>query len=590
MTLAPLDWIVITSYIILVLVIGLAYTRRAQRGTEEYFLSGRQLPWWIAGTSMVATSFSVDTPLLITGWTRTGGIQANWIWWGLGISGMFSVFALSRLWRRASVVTDVELTELRYSGRSAQWLRGFRGFWLAVPVNTIAMAMVLRGMGKVAKAVTGLPEEITLPVAGGVVFICTYAAGLWGVVITDFIEYFVAQGSAIVFAIVAVHHVGGLSSLVNSVSSDLVSFFPHPPVHSSFWQSGFWTPAMVGLAVYAFVQWWAYLNSDGGGKIIQRLSASKDEQHAMWGLLWFNVTHYAIRTWPWILCALVSLVVYPQIADPEMAYPKLMMDIMPAGWLGLMIAGFVAAFMSTINTQLNWGASYVINDIYRRFIKKEASDRHYMVASRISVLILSALTVGVALVIDSVRDAFMFILAFGAGTGAVYILRWFWWRINAWTEISAMIASTVISTVLYLLNKFGNAGISHPAIITLTAFGSAAVWLIVTWVTHPVPKAHLETFYRRTRPWGAWGPVKNTVPAFSNRDVVPTGQKRESTRVILWSIVGTIGLFSIMFGLGKLLLGAPVLGIILIIIGGISGIYLMYSGAFSGGTRFIESP
>jgi SSS family solute:Na+ symporter len=588
-TLAPLDWIVITCYIILVLVIGLAYTRRAQRGTEEYFLSGRQLPWWIAGTSMVATSFSVDTPLLITGWTRTGGIQMNWIWWGLGISGMFSVFALSRLWRRASVVTDVELTELRYSGKSAQWLRGFRGFWLAVPVNTIAMAMVLRGMGKVAKAVTGLPEEITLPVAGGVVFICTYAAGLWGVVITDFIEYFVAQGSAIVFAIVAVHHIGGLSSLIKSVSADKLTFFAHPPTHTSIWESGFWTPAVVGLAVYAFVQWWAYLNSDGGGKIIQRLSASKDERHALWGLLWFNISHYAIRTWPWILCALVSLVVYPQIADPEMAYPKLMMEIMPVGWLGLMIAGFLAAFMSTINTQLNWGSSYVINDIYRRFIKKEAGDHHYMVASRISVLILSALTVVVALSLNSIRDAFMFILAFGAGTGAVYILRWFWWRINAWTEISAMIASTVISTVLYLLNKYSNAGISHPAIITLTALGSAVVWLLVTWLTPPVSKVHLETFYRRTHPWGAWGPVKDSLISSAGIQHAKPRLQSEGTKVILWSVSGTIGLFSIMFGIGKLLLGSPLLGLILIIIALLSCVYLIRSGAFLGGKRLVES-
>jgi Na+/proline symporter len=577
LTLAFWDWFILAAYIVLILVVGLAYTRRAHRGTDEYFLSGRRLPWWIAGTSMVATSFSVDTPLLITGWTRTGGIQANWVWWGLGVSGMFSVFALSRLWRRASVVTDVELTELRYSGRSAQWLRAFRGFWLAIPVNTIAMAMVLRGMGKVAKAVVGWPEELSLPIAGGVVFICTYAAGLWGVVVTDFIEYIVAQGSAIVFAIIAVRHVGGLSSLVKSVSSNLTSFFPHPPAHTSFWQSGFWTPAVVALAVYSMVQWWAYLNSDGGGKLIQRLSASKDERHAMWGLLWFNITHYAIRTWPWILCALVSIVVYPQIADPEMAYPQLMMDIMPAGLLGLMIAGFLAAFMSTINTQLNWGASYLLNDVYRRFMVKDADDRHYMLASKVAVLILTAFTVVVALIIDSLRDAFMFILAFGAGTGAVYILRWFWWRINAWSEISAMIASTVISSTCYLMNKYGSAGISHPAIISLTAFGSAAIWLLVTWLTPPVPVSQLETFYRRTRPWGAWGPVKAALA-----DSIDAVDRGEGARVILWSIIGTIGLFSIMLGLGKLLLGAPVLGAVLLGIGGICSVYLVVKGGFRG--------
>jgi len=573
LTLSILDWSIIVIYIAVVLVVGLAYTRRAQRSTQEYFLSGRSLPWWLAGTSMVATSFSVDTPLLVTGWTRTGGIQANWVWWGLGVSGLFSVFALSRLWRRASVVTDVELTELRYSGRSARWLRAFRGFWLAVPVNTIAMAMVLRGMGKVAKAVTGLPEEVTLPIAGGVVFVCTYASGLWGVIFTDFIEYIIAQGSAIIFAFFAVRHVGGLSSLVKSVSHDLVTVFPHPPVHTSIWEAGFWTPAVVALAVYAFVQWWAYLNSDGGGKIIQRLSASKDEQHAMWGLLWFNVAHYVIRTWPWILCALVSLIVYPVIADPEMAYPQLMMDIMPAGWLGLMIAGFVAAFMSTINSQLNWGASYVINDIYRRFVTKDASDRHYVVASRVTVLVLSALTVLVALFIDSVRAAFMFILAFGAGTGAVYILRWFWWRINAWTEISAMIASTVISSTLYLLNKYADAGVSYPAIITITAFGSAVVWLAVTYATPPVPLQQLAEFCRRTRPWGAWKPVRATLDT-----ATVTAAEGEVARVIAWCVMGTVGLFALMFGIGKVLLGSPWLGAALLVVAAACSAALILTG------------
>ncbi len=574
MTLAPLDWIVIALYIALIVGVGLAVMRRAHRGTDDYFLTGRSLPWWIAGTSMVATSFSVDTPLLITGWVRTGGIQQNWLWWSLGISGMVAVFGLSRLWRRAQVVTDVELTELRYAGKPAKWLRAFRGFWLSIPINVIAMALVLRAMGKVMEAAIGMPPELSLPIAGGVALLYALMAGLWGVVITDFIQFFIALGGAIIFAVFAVEHVGGLSVLIDSLSSgEMLHFFPHPPTGTSIWQGAFWTPALVGLAVYSMVQWWSYLNSDGGGKIIQRMSASKDERHALLGVLWFNIAHYVIRPWPWILVALVSVVVYPEMADPEMAYPKLMVELLPAGWLGLLIAGFLAAFMSTIDTQLNWGSSYLINDIYRRFLKKNAPDRHYLFASKVSVLLLSVMTVGAALMIDSVRSAFMFILAFGAGTGAVYILRWFWWRINAWTEISAMIASTVISSTLYLLNKYADAGISYPAIITITAFGSAAVWLLVTWLTPPVPIAHLEAFYRRTRPWGAWRPVRNalTVPL----DPV---KHQEGIKTIIWCVLGTIGLFGWLLGSGKLLLGSPTLGGVMIVLATICWIVIARTG------------
>ena len=580
MSLAPLDWIVIAIYIALIIGVGLAVMRRAHRGTEDYFLTGRSLPWWIAGTSMVATSFSVDTPLLVTGWVRTGGIQQNWLWWSLGISGMVAVFGLSRLWRRARVVTDVELTELRYAGKPAQWLRAFRGFWLSIPINVIAMALVLRAMGKVMEAAVGMPPELSLPIAGGVALLYALMAGLWGVVITDFIQFFIALGGAVIFAVFAVEHVGGLSALIDSLSSgDLLNFFPHPPTGTSIWQGAFWTPALVGLAVYSMVQWWAYLNSDGGGKIIQRMSASKDEHHALLGVLWFNIAHYVIRPWPWILVALVSVVVYPEMADPEMAYPKLMVEILPPGLLGLLIAGFLAAFMSTIDTQLNWGSSYLINDIYRRFLKKNAPDRHYLFASKVSVLLLSVMTVGAALMIDSVRSAFMFILAFGAGTGAVYILRWFWWRINAWTEISAMIASTVISSTLYLLNKYTDAGISYPAIISITAFGSAVVWIAVTFLTAPVSISHLTAFYRRTVPWGAWGPVKSSILETEGHPA-----KGEAFRVICWALLGTFGLFGLLLGIGKLLLGDPILGIIMLLIALICWSLLVITGGLRSAT------
>jgi SSS family solute:Na+ symporter len=578
LTLATLDWIVIAGYIVIILGVGLAVMRRANRGTDDYFLTGRSLPWWIAGTSMVATSFSVDTPLLVTGWVRTGGIQQNWVWWSLAFSGMVSVFALSRLWRRARIVTDVELTELRYSGRSAQWLRGFRGFWLAIPVNVIAMALVLRAMGKVAEAVLGMPQTLTLPVIAGVAFVYALFAGLWGVVITDFVQFFIAMGGAIVFSVFAVQHVGGISKMLDALPDRTVlNFFPHLQHGTPFWSGEFWTPALMALAVYSLIQWWAYLNSDGGGKIIQRMSASKDERHSLWAVLWFNIAHYVIRPWPWILVALASLVVYPEMADPEMAYPRLMTDVLPAGWLGLMIAGFLAAFMSTIDTQLNWGSSYLINDIYRRFLVKDAPDRHYLWVSKGSVLLLSLLTVGVALIIDSVRGAFMFILAFGAGTGAVYILRWFWWRINAWTEISAMIASTAISSTLYLLNKYAGAGVSHPAIISITAFGSATIWLTVTFLTRPEPMDHLGTFYRRTRPWGAWGPV-----AARMSTSLRASTRGEALRVVTWCVLGSVGLFGLLFGIGKLLLGDPRLGIAMLVVAGACWIALILTGGLSG--------
>lgn len=516
-------------------------TRRAHRSTEEYFLAGRALPWWIAGTSMVATSFSCDTPLYVTKLVRTMGIFENWQWWCFGIGSLFSAFFLAPLWRRARVLTDVELTELRYGhGKAPRVLRAFRALWLALPINVVAMGWVILAIAKIMEAAVGWDKSVSILIFTGLAFFYTTLSGLWGVALTDLLQYVIAQVGAIVFAVYAVREVGGLSALKEGITHTLhrpeTLNLSVSPGGGGLFSGDFWTPAFTGFIVYISVTWWANVNSDGGGKIIQRQNACRNEQHALLATLWYSLTNIAFRSWPWIIVALCSLLIYPNIADPEMAYPRLMMELLPFGLKGLLIASLLAAFMSTISTQLNWGASYLVHDFYRNFLFKEGSERHYLWISKLATVIVLAGAGLAAYFTTSVTEAFKFIIAFGAGTGPVYVLRWFWWRVNAWSEIAAMAASSVITLLL-----LGAGSIHFGARLLIITFGSAVIWLAVTLVTKPVTLKPLAEFYVRTKPVGLWRPVRQYMESTTEKPAAPA-RILLPLRGWIWGLCFVIGL------------------------------------------------
>jgi len=549
-SLSTLDWVIVVVYLLGTLGLGLVFTRRAGRSTDEYFLSGRNLPWWLAGSSMVATSFSSDTPLFVTGLVRSGGISANWVWWSLVIGGMFSVFFLSRLWRRAQVMTDVELTEMRYSGRPAAVLRGLRAAYLAIPVHSISLAWVILSMIKIMDVLFGPAAMAAL--VGSIAIMTLYSAmsGYWGVVVNDLVQLVIAMGGTVLLAVLAVWHFGGLENLrvqalaCSKLNERLLEFFPRfeggNPLELSFWTSPF-----MGFLIFVSIQWWAYKNSDGGGIIVQRVASCKNEKQALLATLWFNIAHYAIRPWPWILVAMASVVILPDLADGEAAYPEMIRRFAPPGIMGLMFATFLAAFMSTVSSYLNLSSAYLVNDVYRRFFAPNRSERHYVWVSRGASCAFMLMGAGIAAVSDSIANLFTFLLAFTAGVGVIYLLRWFWWRINAWSEISAMLASSLVSCLLYAF-KEQLGGLTQPLILVLTTGISTAVALIVTLATGPVERGKLEAFYRKVRPPGRWGPVARSA------GVAPASG---AGRLIVNWIGGTVMVLGAMFAIGKALLG-----------------------------------
>ena len=547
---SPIDWIIIAAYLAFTLLVGILLSKRAGRSTGEYFLSGRKLPWWIAGTSMVATSFAADTPLVVGGWVRTEGISHNWIWWSFAISGMFSVFLLSRLWRRAKVLTDVELTELRYSGGSASFLRGFRAAYMAGPINCFTMAWVIVAMIKLLGVLFNMPPVLAVGVCVLIATIYCVLSGYWGVVVTDLVQFALAMGGSIALCVIVAGKCGGLGALVRQsqaspMGEKLLAFFPHPPGGAMPYTMAFWKGPMFAFLVFISVQWWGNKNADGGGAIIQRMSSTKNERHSLLATLWFNVANYALRPWPWIIVAIASMHFMPNLSDGELAYPLMIKRFVPAGLMGLIVASLLGAFMSTIDTHLNLSSSYFVNDFYRRFVRPGASERTYVVTSRIMSIVFMVLAAEIALLHGSISGLFKFLLAFGSGAGAVYILRWFWWRINAWSELSAMIASSVISSVLFACNKrLGN--LPYPLILLITVFGSMVVWVAVTFLTPPVSREKLKEFYRRVRPFGAWGHIA--------RECRLPPAPGLGWGLVNW-IAGTVMVLAATIGAGKFLLG-----------------------------------
>jgi solute:Na+ symporter, SSS family len=551
------DWVIIVLYFLVSAAIGLAYTRKASQSLDEYFVSGRALPWWLAGTSMVATTFSADTPLVVAGLVARYGVAGNWLWWNGAISGILTVFFFARLWRRAGVLTDLEFAELRYGGKPAAALRGFRALYLALPINLIIMGWVTRAMVTVLQISLNINPWKAAILLFAVTAGYTIFAGLWGVVVTDMFQFIVKMGGVIVLAVLAVKSVGGLDELTRLSAAHFGSrdaaFGVLPPTDTA------WLPLST-LVVFLSVQWWAawYPGAEpgGGGYVAQRILAAKDERHGLLATLWFNIAHYALRPWPWILVGFVAVIRYPHLANPEEGYVRVMVDVLPSPMKGLLLATFAAAYMSTVGTHLNWGASYLVNDVYLRFLRPKASDRARVMASRVATVVLMLLSLVVMAYLKSVEEGWKLLIGLGAGTGAVFILRWYWWRINAWSEISAMAASFVTSIALHLAQiDPGNTSTSDYARAMLINVGiSTAVWLAVTLLTPPESDAVLERFYRKVRPGGpGWRRVAQRLGFGGDR--IPGG----ALSWVNW-VAGVTAVYASVFALGEFLTGSRTKG------------------------------
>lgn len=565
MQLATIDYLIIFFFFALVLGVGLYVSKSSGKNTSEFFLSGRSMPWWLLGFSMVATTFSTDTPNLVADIVRNNGVSGNWVWWAFLITGLLTVFVYAKLWRRSDVNTDMEFYEVRYGGKPAHFLRWFRAFYLGVLFNIMAMAAVTLAAIKIGQVMLGLSPVETVVIAGTITMIFSAVGGFKGVVYTDFVLFFVAMGGAIgaAYYLVNIPEVGGLSNLMSNANVvDKISILPDMNDTES---------VIMLLIIPLAVQWWSawYPGAEpgGGGYIAQRMLAAKDENHAIGATFFFNIMHYALRPWPWILVALASLVVYPDLASIHEAFPNVeesklghdlaysaMLTKLPAGLLGLVLASLGAAYMSTLSTHLNWGASYVVNDVYKLNFGKNASEKHLVMVGRIATVLLMVFSALFALVLQNALQLFEIILMFGAGTGLIFILRWFWWRINAWSELSAMVSSGIISILL----NFTSVGtilfaaedgvfptwFKFPFVVLITTI----VWVVVTFVTPKESDATLQGFYDKIQPGGpGW---KKQAAASSTSDkkwTVPSG--------ILAVLIGAVLVYSAMFATGNWIYG-----------------------------------
>jgi SSS family solute:Na+ symporter len=576
MQLTYLDWACVALYFLGNFAIGLYYRGRAGKSINEFFLSGRNVPWWLAGTSMVATTFAADTPLAVTGMVARGGIAGNWLWWSFVASGMLTVFFYARLWRRCGVMTDIEFAEVRYSGKPAAFLRGFRALYLGIPINCIVLGWVNLAMVEILMLALGLTRLQALMVVLGMIVVTSMIStlsGLWGVLVTDLFQFFIKMTMVIVLAFAAVQAVGGMSAL--KVKLELLDQARglNPGTHGSVLSfvpdlNSPWMP-MITFLVYISLNWWAtwYPGAEpgGGGYIAQRMFSAKDEKHSLLATLWFNIAHYAIRPWPWVLVALASLVLFPGLKDPETGYVRVMIAYLPASLRGLMLAAFAAAYMSTIATQLNWGASYIVNDFYRRFLVRVAPESHYVLISKGATLLLTVVSAVVTFYLTSIAGAWKLLIVTGAGTGLVLLLRWFWWRINAWSEVSAMIAAFVTSLTLQLgVGLDSDKPVDFAWIMIITVAVTTAVWLTVTFLTAPESEQTLLKFYVRARPGiSGWGPIARLAP-----DVPDTNDGWY--RALDW-LAGCALIYGVLFGTGKVLLGDWTTGLFLLGMGLVGG-------------------
>ena len=564
---AFLDTVIVAAYVLTTLAIGIAFCRRGSRSMDEFFLSGRTLPFWLAGASMVATTFAADTPLQVTEWVRGGGIWRNWFWLAIGTGHVISAFLFARLWRRMGLVTDLELIEERYGGRPARGLRAFKAGFFAVLYNLIVLGWVLKAMSTVVVVFMDLESEVAILLCVAVALTYSLLAGLPGVVWTDLVQFLLAMGGTVVFAVLAVDHVGGMDALLHAVratpgGAEALTVLPGPG-HEGFER----------FLVWILVMWWATHNADGGGYLIQRMMSCRNENHAVFAALIFALVQNALRVWPWVLVALVTLVLLPGPVEggDKAAYPRVLLDILPVGLKGLLLVLFLAAFMSTVDTHLNWGASYLVNDLYRRFLRPSAPSRHYVWVARITMVMVAAGGAVVAFHLHQLTRAYVFVWSMGAGIGPVLILRWFWWRINAWSEITALATSLCLAVGIksgVIPNPFAgtwDGNEHHMALFILPVVTLA--WLTVTFLTRPESTARLAAFYRRARPGGAWG------------NVAKADSPLEDPALTWWVVPKVLAalllVFGTMMGIGIMILESTMGGVLVLAAAGTGGVLVV---------------
>ena len=597
MSLTPLDWAGVFGYLAITLALSLYFRRRSSGSTEDYFISGRKVSWWLAGTSMVATTFAADTPLVVTGLVYTQGVAGNWLWWSLLPSGMMTVFFFARLWRRSGLITDAEFSEMRYSGRAAAFLRGFRALYFGLLMSCLILGWVTKAMTTIMVATLGVSNATALAIC--LVFLMPFTGlyvslgGLWGVLWTDLFQFVLKMAIVITIAWCAVRDVGGINMLLAKLdamraatpgSGDPTAFLPD--FSRTLTSEALWVLPALTFIMNLGLQWWAvwYPGAEpgGGSYIAQRIFSARDERNGVLSVLWFNIAHYAVRPWPWIIAALAAIVLYPGLEHPEAGYMRLVTDHTPHAWRGVIIAGFMAAFMSTVATYINWGASYLVNDFYRRFLRRGRSEGHYVNASRVATLILVLTSIWVSAQLMSIRGAWELVMEIGAGTGAVYLLRWYWWRMNAWSEISALCAALIVAVVLrwdWLWRTISGGASTTPftgtgpVLFAKTALTTTAVttllWITVTLLTRPEPDEVLLQFYRKVRPdVRGWRAIARRAPdVHTTRDL--------GCNTLSW-LLGCAMVYLILFGIGKLILHHAGLGAALLAAGCVVSV-IMYS-------------
>ncbi len=551
-----IDWLIVAVFFAVSLVIGVMTSRRSGSTAAEFFLSGRSMPWWLLGVSMVATTFSADTPNLVADIVRQNGVSGNWVWWAFLITGMLTVFVYARLWRRSGVLTDIEFYELRYSGKEAAFLRGFRALYLGVFFNVVIMATVCLAAVKIGNILLGIPPWKTLLIASVITVFYSALGGFRGVVLTDFVQFLFAMGGSVAAAyfVINLPEVGGLQALVTSPAlEDKLNFVP-----SLTNRDLFFSVFLIPLAVQWWSVWYPGAEPGGGGYIAQRMLSAKNEKHALAATLLFNIAHYALRPWPWILVALASLLVFPELTDLQIAFPNVdpsvvghdlaypaMLSYLPAGLLGLVVASLIAAFMSTISTHLNWGSSYVVNDFYLRFVNQQATDRQQVRVGRMTTVLLMLAAAMLSYAIGSAKEGFQALLQIGAGTGLIFILRWFWMRINAYAEIAGMVVSFLFAVAMLFIDH----QLDDWVVLCIGVAVTTAGWLLVMYLTPPTDDAQLKLFYERIRPNGRmWRSKFGVLP------------KNEDDRVtlpmqVLSVFIGTVLVYAALFATGQLLYG-----------------------------------
>ncbi len=604
MALATIDWVLIASYFVISFGIAIYFYKRAGESTLEFFLSGRNMPWWLAGTSMVATTFAADTPLAVTEMVAKNGIAGNWLWWNFVFGGILTVFFFARLWRRSGVLTDVEFIELRYSGPEAAWLRGIKAIYFGLLMNVIILGWVSLAMQTIIQVLFpgvtffgmssisffGLHLTASLAWVGVIILLVgvySLISGLWGVAVTDLFQFFVAMGGTILLAFYALDMpgIGGMHGLLQKLPKSTFNFFP--TVGNVAEGAGVLALSTAAFVAYIGVQWWSswYPGAEpgGGGYIAQRIMSAKDEKHSVFATLWFNIAQYCLRPWPWIIVALVSLVLYPHLASPREGYVLVMRNALPSGMLGLLVAAFLAAFMSTFATQLNWGSSYLINDFWRRFIKPDGDEKHYVLVSRIVTFLLAVLSLIVTTMLHSISQAWGLVLSASAGLGLVLILRWYWWRISAWSELAATLAP-IFMVILSLLGV-KVPGLEDPFPINLfyVVAITTVIWVIVTFITRPTKKETLDIFYRRVHPGGpGWTKIGKQHP-----DVEPDKG--------LWALffdwmAGVALVYLVLFGVGYLLFYETSSAILCFLGAAVAAGYLYWDLTHRGFDTVIEQP